>query len=237
MSRVDLHRVRRPAQVVLAAGTVWLAGISPVSRVYLEPDPGRRLEMLRKGQRSWVVGQHVTAAGTAAVPVAFARLALALPPGRSKALAGAAAVALAAGAPLFISELAVRASDLERFAARRLPGWPFFAYAWLHVLALGSLSGALASLPDRRKEASALGLAALGSGVVLAKTGDIPPFVFYVSEQLAAVSFLRRDFPRRPRASRPAGVIAAGRRIWFRARKSPASQNGKQGLLAGQRRP
>ncbi|WP_259460409.1 hypothetical protein [Pseudarthrobacter phenanthrenivorans] len=162
--------------------------ISPVPGVYLEPDPGRRLAMLRKGRRSWVVGQHVAAAGTAAMPAAFARLALALPAGRPRTLVGTAAVALAAGAPLFISQLAVRASDLERFAERRLPGWAFLSYAWLHVLALGSLSGALAGLPDKEKEAAAVGLAALGSGVVLAKTGDIPPFVFYLAEQLAAAS-------------------------------------------------
>jgi hypothetical protein len=127
------------------------------------------------------------------MPAAFARLALALPPGRSRALAGTAAVALAAGAPLFVSELAMRASDLERFAARRFPAWPFHAYAWLHVLALGSLSGTLATLPHRKKEAAALALASAGCGVVLAKTGDIPPFVFYVAEQFAAGSLLRRE--------------------------------------------
>jgi hypothetical protein len=191
MPEVNLESVKRPAGVALAAGAVWLAGISPVSRVYLEPDPGRRLAMLRNGRRSWVLGQHVAAAGTAAMPAAFARLALALPAGRTRALAGTAAVALAAGAPLFVSQLAMRAADLEGFAARRFPAWPFLTYAWLHVLALGSLSGALATLPHKEKEAAALGLAALGSGAALAKTGDIPPFVFYLCEQLAAASLLR----------------------------------------------
>jgi hypothetical protein len=191
MPEVNLERVKRPARVALAAGAVWLAGISPVSRVYLEPDPARRLAMLRKGRTSWVLGQHVAAAGTAAMPAAFARLTLALPAGRTKVLAGTAAVALAAGAPLFVSQLAMRAVDLEGFAARRFPAWPFITYSWLHVLALGSLSGALATLPDKEREAAALGLAAFGSGVVLAKTGDIPPFVFYLCEQFAAVSLLR----------------------------------------------
>lgn len=73
-------------------------------------------------------------------------------PGRSRVFAAAAAVALAAGAPLFVSQLAMRASDLERFAAHGLPGWPFLAYSWLHVAALGSLSGALASLPGRGRK-------------------------------------------------------------------------------------
>lgn len=84
MSQVDLKLVRRPAEAAVAAGVVWLAGISPVPGVYLEPDPARRLTMLRKGQRPWVVGQHVAAAGTAAMPAAFAPLALALPAGRAR---------------------------------------------------------------------------------------------------------------------------------------------------------
>lgn len=192
MSKVDLERVRRPALVAIAAGAVWLVGISPVPGVYVEPDAARRLEMLRNGRRWWVAGQHVAAAGTAAVPAAFARLALALPAGRSRSFAGTAALALAAGAPLFVSELAMRAADLERFAARRFPAWPFQAYAWLHVLALGSLSGALRTL-HCEKEAAAMGLAAVGCGAVLAKTGDIPPFVFYVAEQFAAGSLLRSE--------------------------------------------
>ena len=57
MSQVDLERVRRPAGVALAAGAVWLAGISPVPGVYLEPDAARRLDMLRKGQRWWVAAR------------------------------------------------------------------------------------------------------------------------------------------------------------------------------------
>ena len=192
MSGVDLEGVRRPAVTALVSAGIWLVGVSPLPGVYLEPDPVRRLEMLRRGKRSWVVGQHIAAAGTAAVPAAFARVALALPPGRTRVFAATAAVALAAGAPLFVSQLALRASDPERFASRGLPAWPFLAYSWLHVLALGSLSGALASLPHRGKEAAAVGIAAVGSGAVLARTGDIPPFVFYVSEQLAAGSLLRR---------------------------------------------
>ena len=184
--------VRRPARVAIAAAVLWGIGISPVPRVYTEPDAERRLELLRSGHRAWVVGEHLAAAGTAAVPAAFARIALALPPGRARIYGAAAAGALVAGAPLFVSQLAIRASDIERFAARRLPAWPFPAYAWLHVAALASLAGMLGSLPGRRREAAALGAAAAGSAVVLARTGDIPPFVFNVAEQLAAASLLRR---------------------------------------------
>lgn len=189
----DSRSVRRAAITALVAGTVWEVGIMPVPRVYLEPDPARRLELLEAGRREWIVGEHLAAAGTAAVPAAFARIALALPPGRAKTLVAIAASALIAGAPLFVSVIATRTSDLERFAARRMAAWPFSVYAWLHVAALGSLAGALWSLPGRRKAAAAVGLLAAGTGAGLAATGDVPPFIFYLGEQIAAASLARRD--------------------------------------------
>jgi hypothetical protein len=184
--------VRRAALTAIGAAELWLVGIIPVPRVYTERDPARRLELLQAGRRSWIVGEHLAAAGTAAVPAAFARIALALPPGPARRLTGAAAAALAAGAPFFVWEIAVRTSDLERFAYRRMPGWPFAAYAWLHVAALGSLAGALWTERRHRREAVAVGVAAAGSAVALIWTGDMVPAVFYLAEQTAAASLLRR---------------------------------------------
>ena len=188
----DPSSLRRAAATAIVGATVWEIGIAPVPRVYVEQDPARRLELLQAGERGWIIGHHVAAAGTAAVPAAFGRVALAMPPGRARFCAGVGAVALAAGAPFFVAELARRASDIEAFAAHRLPAWPFAAYAWLHVCALASLAGALWNLAGHRKAATAVGLAAAGTGVALAGTGDIPPFVFYLGEELAAVSLLRR---------------------------------------------
>ncbi|GAB3286467.1 hypothetical protein GCM10027449_33210 [Sinomonas notoginsengisoli] len=184
--------LRRAAMTVLAAAALWEVGITPVPRVYIESDPGKRLQLLERHRVSWVVGEHLAAAGTAAVPAAFVRVALALPRGRGRTLAGAAAAALAAGAPLFVHDLAVRASDLERFAGRRLPAWTFLTYAWLHVAALGSFAGALWALPGHRKEAAVVGLVAGGTGASLAMTKDAIPAVFYIGEQIAAASLLRR---------------------------------------------
>ena len=69
--------VRRPAGVAIAATVLWGIGISPVPRVYTEPDPVRRLELLRAGHRAWVIGEHLAAAGTAAGAAAFCRIACA----------------------------------------------------------------------------------------------------------------------------------------------------------------
>ncbi len=73
------HPYRRAGAVIVAGTVVWFVGISPVSRVYITPDDAERLRMLTAGQRGWIVGQHLTAVGTVAVPVGFAAFARALP--------------------------------------------------------------------------------------------------------------------------------------------------------------
>ena len=72
------HPYRRAGAVIVAGTVVWFVGISPVSRVYITPDDAERLRMLTAGQRGWIVGQHLTAVGTVAVPVGFAAFARAV---------------------------------------------------------------------------------------------------------------------------------------------------------------
>jgi hypothetical protein len=172
--------------------------------------------MLQRARRAWVAGQFVTAVGTAAVPVGFAGFAEALPDGPPKKLATAAAAALLAGAPLFIADLADRASDLERFAYRRGPAWRFMGYCTLHLVALASLGTALLTMPApsgtepsaargvppsgvpapstpatgdraRRWIGTATLLSVPAFAAILVAKKDIPPFVFYVMEQAVGI--------------------------------------------------
>ena len=179
------HPYRRAGTVIVAGTAVWLAGISPVSRVYITPDAAERLRMLEAGQRGWVIGQHLAAAGTVAVPVGFAAFARRLPGGRAKRWAVAAAAALLAGAPLFVSSLSRRASDLERFAYGRGSNAPFLAYSGLHVLALAALGGSLLASPAKRWIGVTAAASAPIYGAILVAKKDIPPFVFYIVEGLA----------------------------------------------------
>jgi hypothetical protein len=181
---------RRAGAVIVAGTVVWFVGISPVSRVYLTPDASERLRMLLAGQRGWVVGQHLAAAGTVAVPVGFAAFALAVPSNeasgrRARKWALAASGALLAGAPLFVYSLSRRAADLERFANFRGSNAPFLMYSALHVVALGALGGSLLSSPAKRW----IGITAAASaplfGGILAVKKDIPPLVFYLVEGAA----------------------------------------------------
>ncbi|MGR0160390.1 hypothetical protein [Paenarthrobacter nitroguajacolicus] len=186
------HPYRRAGTVIVAGTVVWFVGISPVSRVYMTPGNAERLRMLQAGQRGWIVGQHVAAAGTVAVPVGFAAFARAIAAGppqdsgpsdrKAKKWAVAAVAALLAGAPLFVSSLARRASDIEGFAYRRGSSTPFLAYSWLHVVALAALGGSLLSLPTKRWVGLTAAAAAPAYGAVLVAKKDIPPLFFYLVE-------------------------------------------------------
>ncbi|MGA8791059.1 MAG: hypothetical protein WB535_19115 [Paenarthrobacter sp.] len=195
------HPYRRAGAVIVAGTVVWFVGISPVSRVYITPDDAERLRMLTSGRRGWIVGQHLTAVGTVAVPVGFAAFARAVPDtdgvpdtdavsghnaprGKAKKLAFAAAAALLAGAPFFVSSLARRASDLEGFAYRRGSNAPFLAYSGLHVVALAALGGSLLSLPTQRWIGVTAAISAPVYGAILVAKKDIPPFCFYLVEGL-----------------------------------------------------
>lgn len=225
------HPYRRAGAVIVAATIVWGAGVSPVSRVYITPRAADRLAMLQRGRRAWVAGQFVTAVGTAAVPVGFAGFADTLPAGPPKKLATAAAAALLAGAPLFVADLADRASDLERFAYQRGPAWRFMGYCTLHLVALASLGTALLTMPAPDGAAASgaardvpassisakstavpgdrarrwIGVATLLSApafaAILAAKKDIPPAVFYVMEQAVGLYLC---FHREPEATRAA---------------------------------
>lgn len=189
------HPYRRAGAVIVAGTVVWLAGISPVSRVYITADPLERLRMIEDGERGWVIGHHLAAAGTAAVPVGFAAFARAQRPGLSKAWAGTAAAALLAGAPLFVYSLSRRASDLERFAYGRGSNAPFLAYSGLHIVGLAALGGSLLTSPAKRWIGVTAAAAASAFGAILVGTKDIPPFVFYLTEATVGAYLMAWEEP------------------------------------------
>jgi hypothetical protein len=163
--------------------------------VHATKDPAARLAMLERSRGPWVAGQFLAAAGTAALPVGFARFAQAVRPGPAKNLASGAAAALLAGAPLFVAALAERASNLEKFAYRRGPSWPFLTYAGLHIGALGALGAGLLLSPLKPWSGITAAASAPVFGVILAGTKDIPPFVFYLVETAVGAQLMRYEEP------------------------------------------
>lgn len=120
----------------MAAGSAsFLAGaVMPVSRVYVEPDPQHKLEILLADPELWRAELLLLGAGTVVLPAGVAmlarrwnqgspdageRLAGRHPAGRR--LAGTGAVLLATGAAVSLVDLAARFNDPEGFALGRQP--------------------------------------------------------------------------------------------------------------------
>lgn len=120
----------------MAAGSAsFLAGaVMPVSRVYVEPDPQRKLEILLADPELWRAELLLLGAGTVVLPAGVAMLARRWnqtspgagerPAGQHPAgrrLAGTGAALLATGAAVFLVDLAARFNDPEGFALGRQP--------------------------------------------------------------------------------------------------------------------
>ncbi|MCU1517777.1 MAG: hypothetical protein JWQ75_2498 [Pseudarthrobacter sp.] len=189
---------QKAGALIVAASTCWGIGISCVGMVHATTDPAARLAMLQRSRGFWVAGQFLAAAGTAAVPVGFVRFAQAIRSGPAKTLASAASAALLAGAPLFVVALADRASDLERFAYRRGPSWPFLTYAGLHVGALAAVGAGILLSPLRPWTGITATAGATAFGAILAGAKDIPPFVFYLVEAAVGAELMRYEEPTPP---------------------------------------
>lgn len=186
---------RKAGTVIVAASCCWGVGISFVGMVHATKDPAARLAMLQQSRGFWIAGQFLAAAGTAAVPVGFARFAQAIKSGPAKTLASGAAAALVAGAPLFVVALADRASDLEKFAYRRGPSWPFLTYSGLHIGALAALGAGILLSPLKPWTGVTAAASAPAFGAILAATRDIPPFVFYLVEAAVGAQLMRYEEP------------------------------------------
>lgn len=201
------------AAVIVAGSATFLAGaFMPVSRVYAEGDPQRKLAILLTHPGQWGTRQVLLAAGTATLPVGVVMLArqwdTGSAPGSRGPLAGqrlaqGAALALAAGAGLFLGHLEARYRDPEAFALGKVPTWPFQGYMGLSLAAMAALGGGLLARASAHAKSGTQPrdpkwpgwLNVGGAGVfaaVLVVTGDLPPLLVYVVELATGAALIRQ---------------------------------------------
>ncbi|MDR7160947.1 hypothetical protein [Arthrobacter sp. BE255] len=198
------------AAVMVAGSATFLAGaFMPVSRVYVEADPQRKLAILMADPGQWRAQQMLLAAGTAALPVGVVMLARHWDTGNGpepkagQRLAQGAALAWIAGAGLFLGNLKARYRDPEAFALGNMPAWPFQGYMGLSLAGMAALGGGLLARARARANSGALPqdprwpgwLNVGGAGVfaaVLVGTGDLPPLLVYVVELSTGAALLRQ---------------------------------------------
>ena len=209
---------------MVAGSATFLAGaFMPVSRVYVEGDPQRKLAILLADPGQWRTQQMLLAAGTAALPVGVVLLArpwnAGIDRGSQEPLAGqrlaqGAALAWVAGAGLFLGHLKERFRDPEAFALGKMSGGPFQGYMRLSLAGMAALGGGLLARARAHANSGALPtdprwpgwLNVGGAGVfaaVLVATGDLPPLLVYVVE-LSTGAALLRQLRRRGHLGQPA---------------------------------
>ncbi|MCU1518165.1 MAG: hypothetical protein JWQ75_2886 [Pseudarthrobacter sp.] len=205
---------------MVAGSATFLAGaFLPVSRVYVEGDPQRKLAILLADPEQWSAQQILLAAGTAALPVGVVMLARHWNTGSDRGtqeplagqrLAQGASLMWVAGAGPFLGQLAARYRDPEAFALGKMPGWPFQGYIGLSLAGMAALGGGLLARARAHAGSGAPPgdprwpgwLNVGGAGVfaaVLVATGDLPPLLVYVVELATGAALLRQV--RRARAA------------------------------------
>lgn len=202
------------AAVVMAAGSgTFLAGaFMPVSRVYVEGDPQRKLAILLADPGQWSTQQILLAAGTAALPVGVVMLARhwdmgsaggSQEPIAGQRLAHGAALALIAGAGLFLGHLEARYRDPAAFALGNVPMWPFQGYMGLSLVGMAALGCGLVARAHAQANSRSIPRDPLwpgwlnlgGAGVfaaVLVATGDLPPLLVYIVELVTGGALIRQ---------------------------------------------
>lgn len=198
--------------MVAGSATFLVGAFMPVSRVYVEGDPQRKLAILVTDPGQWSTQQILLAAGTAALPLGVVMLARHWDTGSErgsqeslagKRLAQGAALALMAGAGLFLGHLEARYRDPEAFALGNLSMWPFLGYMGLSLAGMAALGGGLLARARAHANSGTLPrdprwpgwLNVGGAGVfsaVLVATGDLPPLLVYVVELVTGGALIRQ---------------------------------------------
>ena len=183
----------RVAAIILLVGSVLfvIAAFMPVSRVFAEPSPGAKLEIIAGNRAAWSASQVLFGLGASIVAIGLGLVAHHLrgTPGAVWAYVGLAAVIL--GAVLWDAHVYLRAVDPEGFVEGRLIGWLFPAYALLTQFGLLTYGVAYlrAGYPAWLGGVTVAGAAFFF--IVLFVLKDIPPFFYYVLTFIAGIRLVR----------------------------------------------
>jgi hypothetical protein len=183
----------RVAAIILLVGSVLfvIAACMPVSRVFAEPSPAAKLEIIAGNRAAWSASQVLFGLGASIAAIGLGLVAHHLrgTPGAVWTYVGLAAVIL--GAVLWDGHVYLRAVAPEEFVEGRLIGWLFPAYALLTQF--GLLAYGIAYL--RAGYPAWLGRVTVGGAViffiVLFVLKDIPPFFYYVLTFIAGIRLMR----------------------------------------------
>jgi hypothetical protein len=173
--------------IILGSGLFLIAAFLPISQVFAESSPARRLELIMASPHAWFVAQiffglgaMLTVIGVALAGYQFRDQSVAL-------LMQASAAVMFLGGLLWIWHVYLRAIDPAAFAEGLLPLWPLVLYFVLTEAGLALFGIALlrSTLP---RWVGWVMIGSMGLFVLLTVIlRDIPPFVYYVITLLTGV--------------------------------------------------
>ena len=186
-----MNNIQIPA-LLLIFGTVLIYtgfGVSPWG-IYTEQNIQAKLNLLAAQPGRWFWGQMIVIVGgmVAVVGLLSLKSNFRESPGALLALSGGVAFVL--GHIFWFWEVGLRAVRPERFAKNELPGWWYYTYSFLVLLALGCF-GAAFWLQGTHP---VLG-AGLLAGVLLVlglfiKFQGVPPFVYYAMTLIIGLALI-----------------------------------------------
>jgi hypothetical protein len=188
--------VERLSAIMTIGGSALFIGAAllPVSRVFVQPSPARKLEIINALPNVWTAAQILFAMGAVLTAAGLALAAFQFRAEAATWLVYASAAAVLVGALLWTWHVYGRAVDPAAFTQGALPAWPWFAYFVLTPIGLAGIGVALlrSPLPEW------VGWLLIGSMVlVLIATAifrDIPPGVYYLPTLVTGVMLYRYAF-------------------------------------------
>jgi hypothetical protein len=180
------------AAITIAGSLSFLvAAFMPISRVFVEPLPTRRLELITASPTAWTVEQVLFGLGAALAGIGLVAAALHLRGTAPAWLVYASAVLLLIGAVLWAWHLYSRAVDPAAWTAGTLPDWPLFGYYLLTPLGFAGIGVALLGGPLP----GWVGWLLIASMVVVLGVTlvlwDIPPLPYYIPTLATGVAMQR----------------------------------------------
>ena len=165
------------------------AGIG-LPRVFTEPDPAVKLQVLEGRMTQWRIAQPFYAIGPVVAALGVGVLAGSAADHPARVWLAVSCLALLAGSLCWSWSVYQRFRYVREFALGELPGWTFASYVWLTLIGLAALGIGLliAGYPAWTGWVTLAG--SLAFLAVYVRFRDMPPFVFDLLLPIVSVGWL-----------------------------------------------
>lgn len=179
--------------VILGSILFLIAAFMPISKVFVERSPEKKLEIITSNRTTWNVMQVLFGLGALVAAVGVAVLAYAFQQYQESGILKLSSVLLIIGSMLWIWHLYLRGTNPEEFAFGQQPWWHFAGYTIITQIAMVIAGYYFLQIPIPNWIGYTF---IIGMGVLFLLTvifRDMPPFVYYIFFIVAAIGLWRNS--------------------------------------------